>query len=248
MSTIPSSIIERKRLFDENESPTSYSMINSDMIQYYQVLAEGGDALAQVALGQLHYHGFRGVAKDHRKALKFLKMAASSGNSNAMAFLGKVTIEKNTAAGYCGLGTMYLYGKGVKVDYAKAFVNFNKAAEQGLVEAQYQIGIMYYNGYGVFQNYQEAFKYFFLASQAGYALGYYYLGILHAEGLGTVKSCTNAVELFKNVAERGQWSKILMEAFANYKDSKVFSSYLKYSFLSELGYEVAQSLLLKDIL
>lgn len=100
------------------------------------------------------------------------------------------------------LGTMYLYGKGVEKDYAKAFRYFNKASGQGLVEAQYQIGIMYYNGYGVAQNYQDAFKYFFLASQAGYVLAYYYLGIMHAEGLGTQRSCSSAVELFKNVAER----------------------------------------------
>ena len=153
-------------------------------------------------------------------------MAANSKNPNAMAYLGKMylegsdvieqnyelakdyfssAIEKNSAAGYCGLGTMYLYGKGVEKDYAKSFRYFNKAAEQGiyskfkmliylililfffskkgLVEAQYQIGIMYYNGYGVAQNYQDAFKYFFLASQAGYVLAYYYLAIMHAEGL-----------------------------------------------------------------
>lgn len=150
-------------------------------------------------------------------------------------------IEKNSAAGYCGLGTMYLYGKGVEKDYAKAFRYFNKAAEQGLVEAQYQIGIMYYNGYGVAQNYQDAFKYFYLASQAGYVLGYYYLAIMHAEGLGTQRSCSNAVELFKNVAERGSWSKILMDAFTDYKEGNVLNSYIKYSFLAELGYEVAQS-------
>lgn len=204
MSTIPGGIIERKRLFDENENPTSYTVLNPDMIQYYQVLAENGDTLAQIAVGQIHYQGMRGVPKDHRKALKFLKMAADSKNSNAMAYLGKMyleggsdaieqnyelakdyftsAIEKNSAAGYCGLGTMYLYGKGVEKDYAKAFRFFNKAAEQGLVEAQYQIGIMYYNGYGVAQNYQDAFKYFYLASQAGYVLGFYYLAIMHAEG------------------------------------------------------------------
>lgn len=150
-------------------------------------------------------------------------------------------IEKNSAAGYSGLGTMYLHAKGVERDYPKAYKYFTKAAEQGLVEAQYQIGIMYFNGYGVARNYETAFKYFYLASQAGYVLGYYYLAIMHAEGLGTQKSCSNAVELFKNVAERGTWSKILMDAFTDYKEGKVLNSYIKYSFLAELGYEVAQS-------
>ena len=91
MSTIPGGIIERKRLFDENENPSSYTALNPDMIQYYQVLAENGDTLAQIAVGQIHYQGMRGVPKDHRKALKFLKMAANSKNANAMAYLGKVS-------------------------------------------------------------------------------------------------------------------------------------------------------------
>ena len=48
-------------------------------------------------------------------------------------------------------------------------------------------------------------------------------------------------QLFKNVAERGQTSKMLMEAHAAYKAGNVEGALLKYAMLAELGYEVAQS-------
>jgi SEL1 protein len=48
-------------------------------------------------------------------------------------------------------------------------------------------------------------------------------------------------QLFKNVAERGHWSDMVMEAHTMYRESNVDGALLLYSFLAELGYEVAQS-------
>lgn len=56
-----------------------------------------------------------------------------------------------------------------------------------------------------------------------------------------LRSCTTAVELFKNVAERGRWGEILMQAHNDYRDGNYDQSFVQYALLSELGYEVAQS-------
>lgn len=48
-------------------------------------------------------------------------------------------------------------------------------------------------------------------------------------------------QLFKNVAERGHWSDMLMQAHDMYSEGRVEGALLKYMFLGELGYEVAQS-------
>jgi len=48
-------------------------------------------------------------------------------------------------------------------------------------------------------------------------------------------------QLFKNVAERGRWSEMVMEAHSMYRDSNTDGALLLYTFLAELGYEVAQS-------
>ncbi|XP_010793731.1 protein sel-1 homolog 1-like [Notothenia coriiceps] len=84
------SAVQRIRLLDEVENPGSTSgMLEEDLIQYYQFLAEKGDVQAQVGLGQLHLHGGRGVEQNHQRAYDYFTQAANAGNTHAMAFLGK---------------------------------------------------------------------------------------------------------------------------------------------------------------
>lgn len=149
--------------------------------------------------------------------------------------------EKGNPVGQSGLGLMYLYGKGVKRDYSKAFKYFTQASSQGWVDGQLQLGIMYFNGLGVPKDYRTAIKYFTQASQSGHVLGYYNLAQMHASGTGTLRSCNTAVELFKNVAERGRWGSLMMKAHNDYKDGRMSEAFIKYAFMSELGYEVAQT-------
>lgn len=159
--------LHRIRLLDEIEnSGSSSGILDNDLIDYYQLLADKGDVQAQVGLGQLHYQGGRGVPLDHQKALHYFQQAANAGNAIAMAFLGKMYLEgsehvkadNDTAfkffkkaadlgnpVGQSGLGVMYLQGKGVTKDTVKAFSFFTKAAEQGWVDGQLQLGNMYFS-------------------------------------------------------------------------------------------------------
>ena len=50
-----------------------------------------------------------------------------------------------------------------------------------------------------------------------------------------------SLQLFKSVAERGRWSEMIMDAHRLYKDGQPDAALVKYMFLAELGYEVAQS-------
>lgn len=109
--------LHRIRLLDEMEnSGSSSGILDNDLIDYYQLLADKGDVQAQVGLGQLHYQGGRGVPLDYQKALHYFQQAANAGNSNAMAFLGK----------------MYLEGsEHIKADNDTAFKYFKRAADLG---------------------------------------------------------------------------------------------------------------------
>ncbi|KAL7992611.1 hypothetical protein Chor_016867 [Crotalus horridus] len=256
-------VVQRIRLPDEIENPGMASgMLEEDLIQYYQFLAEKGDVQAQVGLGQLHLHGGRGVEQNHQRAFEYFNQAANAGNSHAMAFLGKMYSEgsdivpqSNETAlqyfkkaadmgnpvGQSGLGMAYLYGRGVPVNHDLALKYFQKAAEQGWVDGQLQLGSMYYNGIGVKKDYKQAYKYFNLASQGGHILAFYNLAQMHATGTGVMRSCHTAVELFKNVCERGRWSERLMTAYNSYKDGNTNSAVVQYLLLAEQGYEVAQS-------
>uniref|UniRef100_A0A8C7KFU0 SEL1L adaptor subunit of SYVN1 ubiquitin ligase n=1 Tax=Oncorhynchus kisutch TaxID=8019 RepID=A0A8C7KFU0_ONCKI len=257
------SAVQRVRLLDEVENPGSTSgMLEEDLIQYYQFLAEKGDVQAQVGLGQLHLHGGRGVEQNHQRAYDYFNQAANAGNTHAMAFLGKMysdgseyLSQNNETAlqyfkkasdlgnpvGQSGLGMAYLYGRGVPVNYELALKYFQKAAEQGWVDGQLQLGTMYYNGIGVKRDYKQALKFFNLASQAGHILAFYNLAQMHATGTGVMRSCHTAVELFKNVCERGRWSERLMAAYRSFKDGDMDGSLVQYLLLAEQGYEVAQS-------
>lgn len=257
------SAVQRVRLLDEVEAPGSSSgMLEEDLIQYYQFLAEKGDVQAQVGLGQLHLHGGRGVEQNHQRAFDYFTQAANAGNTHAMAFLGKMYSEgseflpqdNETAlqyfkkasdlgnpVGQSGLGMAYLYGRGVQVNYELALKYFQKAAEQGWVDGQLQLGTMYYNGIGVKRDYKQALKFFNLASQAGHILAFYNLAQMHATGTGVMRSCHTAVELFKNVCERGRWSERLMAAYSSFKEGEADAALVQYLLLAEQGYEVAQS-------
>uniref|UniRef100_A0A182RPF6 Uncharacterized protein n=1 Tax=Anopheles funestus TaxID=62324 RepID=A0A182RPF6_ANOFN len=255
--------VHRIRLLDEvdNSGPSS-GILDNDLIDYYQLLADKGDVQAQVGLGQLHYQGGRGIPLDHQRALQYFSQAANAGNAVAMAFLGKIYLEgsdnikadnetafkyfKKAAdlgnpVGQSGLGIMYLHGKGVRKDTLKALKYFAKAADQGWVDGQLQLGNMYYSGIGVQRDFKLAIKYFSLASQSGHVLAFYNLGQMHAIGLGMIRSCPTAVELFKNVAERGKWADRLMSGYQDYRSYRFEESFMQYALLSEMGYEVAQS-------
>lgn len=272
-----SSVVSRVRLYDELEGAgvagasgsasgtVGSATLNEDLVQYYQFLADKGDEQAQLGLGQLLYHGGRGVDRDHEKALLYISSAAQAGSVAARAFLGKMYLEGNptlpvntelamhffrlasdedNALGNFGVGFL-LAREG---NFARAVGYLKRAAEQGWAEALVQLGTMYYHGQGVVRDLHKAFEYLTRAAESGNLLAIFNLAQLHATGTGVLRSCRIAVDLYKNVAERGSWAKLFMEAHDDFwrarskGDSQLLTAAaLKYLLLSELGFEVAQS-------
>ena len=101
-------------------------------------------AAAQFARGEDYYHG-RGVVRDYEQALKWIRLAAEQGHSDAQHYLA----------------AMYEAGEGVAQDYKEAMRWFRLSADQGNGKAQHNLGIMYVNGEGV--AYEEAANWFRLA-------------------------------------------------------------------------------------
>lgn len=203
---------------------------------------------------------FRDTAFD--KALYYFRLAAEHGNTNALAYLGKLYSEKNdfikqnsltafqffrssaekgNPIGQAGLGLAYYHGAGVEKDYEKAFKFFKLSADQSYTEGQFMLGVMYYHGYGVQRDLKAALKWFQSASQSGHVLAYYNLAEMYATGTGVVQSCSTATELFKIVAERGPWSNMFTKAFQLYNQGHIEQAFIMYLYLAEMGYEVAQS-------
>ena len=63
---------------------------------------------------------------------------------------------------------MYEKGEGVEQDFKEAVKWCQKAADQGLADAQYGLGVMYYNGLEVEQDKMEGIKWLRKAAEQGY--------------------------------------------------------------------------------
>jgi len=93
------------------------------------------------------------------------------------------------------MGTMYLKGHGVKIDYKMALTYLTDAAEHGDDQGQYRLGTMYENGLGV-------------AQDKATAMGWYLLSAKQDN-----EFATKAVERFKPTLSGGEMHKA--KAFAD---------------------------------
>jgi TPR repeat protein len=60
-------------------------------------------------------------------------------------------------------------------------------------------------------------------------------------GVGTARSCHVAVQTFKTVAERGDWSAELADAFTFYESGDSVQALMRYSLHATMGVESAQA-------
>ena len=124
---------------------------------------------------------------DYVSALKILVPLADEGVSIAQALLG----------------ALYLEGKGVKRDYAKAVAWYRKSAEQGFAGAQFELGAMYDKGMGVSRDTREAAKWFSKAAEAGVGKAQYNLASMYANGEGVAQDWVLAHMWFSLAAVNG---------------------------------------------
>ena len=88
-------------------------------------------------------------------------------------------------------------------DFATALREWQSLAEQGNVNAQFNIGFMYRGGQGVSQNYETAAKWWKLSAQQGDALSQLMLGAMYEEGTGVSQDHKTAVKWLKLSAQQG---------------------------------------------
>jgi TPR repeat protein len=119
-------------------------------------LARSGNAVAQLRLGLLHYHG-HGVRESDAQAVQWFERAARQGLAEAQFHLGN----------------MYAYGladPGGDTDPGRLAAQWMfEAARQGHADAQYSLGIMFLTGKGVEQRPDEAQRWIAKAAAQGHA-------------------------------------------------------------------------------
>ncbi len=122
-------------------------------------------ALAQYWLALMYEKG-RGLEKSHEKAVHYLDMAASNGNSSAQFDLASLYSD--------GTG-------GITMDKSRACELFEKAADQGNVKAMHNTGYCYQTGIGNRKDAGLAIKYYTRAAELGETRAQVNLGILYGQ-------------------------------------------------------------------
>ena len=80
---------------------------------------------------------------------------------------------------------------------------YQKAAQQGDAEAQFNLGVMYKNGDGVTQDYEKAVEWYQKAADQGYASAQFNLGVMYKNGDGVTQDYEKAVEWYQKAAQQG---------------------------------------------
>ena len=88
-------------------------------------------------------------------------------------------------------------------NYIEAIKYFQKAAEKGNANAQYNLGCCYEYGKGVSVDYTEAVKWYRKAAEKEYADAQYNLGYCYENGKGLSQDYTEAVKWYRKAAEQG---------------------------------------------
>ena len=150
---------------------------------WYEKAAEQNLPQAQWNLGELYATGIPGVQADAKKATQLCKRAANAGFAPASATLGA------------------LFASAKKHDRAVQW--WTLAAEQGDLEALFNLGQAHRLGLGVAKDETKAFELMLKAAQGGVAAGQSRVGLAYAIGEGAALDPIEACKWFELAAQRG---------------------------------------------
>ena len=123
----------------------------ADAFEWYKKAADHGDSTAMCRLGGMYKHG-HGVDQNIDKAIQWYKKAiVTDGNRDALL----------------DLGLCYLNGDGVQKDMNKGFFLMQRSANQGNMQAQYNMGVIYRMS-GSEEDMEKALYWYRLSAAQGY--------------------------------------------------------------------------------
>jgi TPR repeat protein len=85
----------------------------------------------------------------------------------------------------------------------KLLTEYESLANQGYLEAQFQLGEMYQNGYNVHHDYALSIRWYKKAAEQGHAEAQYNLGVIYRKGRGVPIDFVEAFHWYKQAAEQG---------------------------------------------
>ena len=171
-------------------------------------------------LADLYYHGCgTTVKKDTQQALKYYKMAAESGSTEALIKVAaiydqdkmyaealpyfKQSADKGNALAAYKYGEYLCNGKGTIVDKTTAATYLEKAAKHNILNAMMLLADLLYKADGVPQDYARAMLLYKQAAAKGNTAAMWNIGIMYKNGLSVKPNYLIALQWFGYAAQRG---------------------------------------------
>ncbi|RAP27968.1 hypothetical protein DID78_05705, partial [Candidatus Marinamargulisbacteria bacterium SCGC AG-343-D04] len=195
-----------------------------EVVKWYTLAADQGNAEAQFNLGTMYLEGTGGTQSD-AESVKWYTLAADNKlvkaqyqlgtmyrlgngvppemskeqrNQAAFKWYRKAAEQKHANAQFF-LGSMYQD----QVSMQASIKWYRKAAEQEHSEAQCRLGHMYYHGQGVTQDVKKAFNFYTQAADNKNATAQLALGNMYFYGIGVAQEYSEAFILYQSAADQG---------------------------------------------
>ncbi|KAF9549957.1 hypothetical protein EC957_002017 [Mortierella hygrophila] len=111
----------------------------------------------------------------------------------------KHVVSQRDIVAQVALGNKYVDNQ----DYQAAMECYLKAANQGCIEAQFNVGVLYDEGNGVPQDFAKAMEWYRMAADQGDARAQCNIGAMYREGSGVPQDFSKAMEWFRLAADQG---------------------------------------------
>ncbi len=193
--------------------------------KWYEKAADAGFPWSMFQMGVFCLSGQGTVSQDSRRGFQYLKKAAELADkynhrykSLVHLWLGRcyrdgegtdqdlqlakthlIKAADKEVNAQLELGQLHKYGLN---DYAEARKWFQKAADQGNIEAKKELGWLYKNGEGVNQNFSKALQLFEEAAEEGNADAQTALGLMYDNGEGVPQDYEEAAEWYEKAVEQ----------------------------------------------
>ena len=192
-------------------------------LSIYASLADGGDPVAQNALGVLYRDGL-GSERNDAEAVRWFRKAAAQGWAPAQANLGYmletgrgIARDEREGARYYRLANerraddapqAARFADGLRAydagQPAQALEIWRRLAEHGDAGAQYNVGVIYQRGTGVPQDPAEAARWFLMAAYQGQADAQFEVATMYETGNGLSQDLLEARRWYTNTLVAAQ--------------------------------------------
>ena len=173
-----------------------FKFFNQDYLSRYKEAFSGNLTEASSVLSRIEYYLVEDEALDKGRARQMIESCME-------AVMYHKGIFENPEELYA-LGKRYYYGTGTEKDYTKAVKYFQKAADQGLANAQDYLALCYYYEQGIAQDYEKAAQWWQKAADQGHRNAQYNLGLCYKNGKGVPTDPAKAAALFQKAADQGE--------------------------------------------